>query len=103
MSKLAISFAAAALLASVGFARDIVALSNGWTADGAPVTIPHTWNALDASDGKDIKPDAVREWYSAGSPSPSAVTALAAPTRVQTTGRVALVATLRIRATTQAK
>ena len=28
-----------------------VELSTGWTADGEPVVLPHTWNAIDAADG----------------------------------------------------
>lgn len=28
-----------------------VSLSEGWTADGLPVSLPHTWNAVDAADG----------------------------------------------------
>ena len=29
-----------------------VSLSEGWTADGLPVSLPHTWNAVDAADGR---------------------------------------------------
>jgi len=37
-------------LASV--ARETIPLSGaGWTCDGAAVTVPHTWNAIDGSDG----------------------------------------------------
>lgn len=33
-------------------ARDVILLSgDDWTADGEPVTVPHTWNAVDGSDG----------------------------------------------------
>ena len=31
--------------------RVVVKLADGWKADGVPVTIPHTWNALDGEDG----------------------------------------------------
>ena len=52
------------------FARTVTELDTGWTADGKPVTLPHTWNALDASDGKDVPPRFSTQWnYSAGSPS----------------------------------
>ena len=27
-------------------------LSDGWTADGVAVTLPHTWNATDGADGR---------------------------------------------------
>ena len=31
-------------------AREVVLLSgDGWTADNEPVTVPHTWNAVDGS------------------------------------------------------
>ncbi|MBQ6327914.1 MAG: hypothetical protein IJI35_02775 [Kiritimatiellae bacterium] len=69
MRNTALSFCVAALFATTAFARDVVTMSDGWTADGAPVTIPHTWNALDASDGKDVPENWARDWYSAGSPS----------------------------------
>ena len=26
----------------------------GWTCDGAPVAVPHTWNAIDGADGLDV-------------------------------------------------
>ena len=32
-------------------ARRVTPLTDGWTADGVPVTLPHTWNAVDAADG----------------------------------------------------
>ena len=43
--------------------------ADGWLADGESVTLPHTWNALDATDGKDVPDDWATAWYSAGSPS----------------------------------
>ena len=61
--------ALAALASAPLGARTVVELADGWTADGAPVAIPHTWNALDASDGKDVPPTWAVDWYSAGSPS----------------------------------
>ena len=49
-------FLVAALAASVAgelFAgRTVIPLSGGgWTCDGEPVSVPHTWNALDGADG----------------------------------------------------
>lgn len=39
-------------VAAAAFAERRVTLFNdGWTADGAPVTLPHTWNAVDGADG----------------------------------------------------
>lgn len=32
--------------------RTVETLSNGWTCDGEPVGIPHTWNAVDGCDGE---------------------------------------------------
>ena len=33
-------------------ARTVTSLSgDGWTADGEPVSVPHTWNAVDGADG----------------------------------------------------
>ena len=42
-----------ALAAHLAFsaARVMTLLSDGWTADGVPVTLPHTWNAADGEDG----------------------------------------------------
>ena len=31
--------------------RTLTRLSDGWTCDGEPVPVPHTWNAMDACDG----------------------------------------------------
>ena len=31
-------------------------LTDGWTFDGEPVTVPHCWNAADGCDGKDVPP-----------------------------------------------
>ena len=36
----------------------IMSLSDGWTADGLPVSLPHTWNAVDAADGPGGERDA---------------------------------------------
>lgn len=46
-----------AMAAMAGFGgRRVVDLSGtGWTCDGAPVTIPHTWNAEDGADGGEPK------------------------------------------------
>lgn len=41
------------LLCSQLSARTVTCLSGGgWTFDGKPVSVPHTWNAFDAADGK---------------------------------------------------
>lgn len=39
----------------------IMSLSDGWTADGLPVSLPHTWNAVDAADGPGGERDAHRD------------------------------------------
>lgn len=44
-----------------------VSLSGGWTADGDPVAVPHTWNAVDAADGEGRRPDWAKVGYSSGS------------------------------------
>ena len=36
----------------------VLPLSDGWTADGLPVSLPHTWNAVDAADGPGGERDA---------------------------------------------
>lgn len=38
-------------LAAFCAGRRVTTLSEGWTADGVPVTVPHTWNATDGEDG----------------------------------------------------
>lgn len=39
-----------------GSATETILLSGvGWTADGQPVTVPHTWNADDGADGPDAE------------------------------------------------
>ena len=54
--KLRIGFGGALLgilLSFAASARTVTCLSgDGWTFDGRPVAVPHTWNALDAADGK---------------------------------------------------
>ena len=48
---------AACLAGSLSWARTVHDLSGaGWTADGAPVTIPHSWNVEDGTDGKGFPP-----------------------------------------------
>ena len=43
---------AGVLFAPILFARTQIDLSgDGWTCDGVPVSVPHTWNAIDATDG----------------------------------------------------
>lgn len=42
--------------ALTGMARVSIPLSgDGWTCDGVAVTVPHTWNAIDGSDGLGLK------------------------------------------------
>jgi len=49
-------------------ARTVTCLSGAdWTFDGAPATVPHTWNALDAADGKNTL--VLNPGTSVGSPS----------------------------------
>ena len=51
-------------------ARVVTPLEDGWTADGERVRLPHTWNLLDATDGRDVPPRKSPLWnYSSGSPS----------------------------------
>ena len=48
---LAFAMAAAAVLPHAS-GRTVVSLSGGgWTLDGEPVSVPHTWNAIDGADG----------------------------------------------------
>ena len=48
---------AACLAGSLSWARTVQDLSGaGWMADGAPVTIPHSWNVEDGTDGKGFPP-----------------------------------------------
>ena len=43
-----------AVCGTVAGARTTTSLSgDGWTADGVPVTVPHTWNGIDGADGGD--------------------------------------------------
>ena len=49
--------------------RTTTLLSDGWTADGVPVTVPHTWNAEDAADGEGRAPDWATVGYSSGATS----------------------------------
>ncbi len=53
-----LGLAAAALLALTAVAeRSVTDLSGaGWTADGAAVTVPHCWNAVDGQDGPNGQP-----------------------------------------------
>ena len=45
------------LSAAVAFAGRVeTPLGEGWTADGVPVTLPHTWNAADGADGLGVEP-----------------------------------------------
>ena len=50
--KLAFALAVGAAVSLSAAARTVTCLSGeGWTFDGAPATVPHTWNAADAADG----------------------------------------------------
>ena len=50
------------------FARSTTCLSgDGWTLDGVPVSVPQTWNAVDAADGLNRVPE--NRGTSVGSPS----------------------------------
>jgi len=52
-AKITIAAVAIAVAAACG-ARTVRSLSGaGWTADGEPVAVPHTWNAVDGADGGD--------------------------------------------------
>ena len=51
MKKTTMTLACGALICTVS-ARTLTCLSGeGWTCDGEPVSVPHTWNATDACDG----------------------------------------------------
>jgi len=48
---------AALCVASAAHAERVeTRLASGWTCDGAPVCIPHTWNAVDGADGQGAYP-----------------------------------------------
>lgn len=51
------------------FAACLTQLSGGWTADGVPVHVPHTWNAVDAADGEGLAADWAQVGYSSGATS----------------------------------
>ena len=52
VKKFVVVIAVLAACRMVAEGRMVTCLSgNGWTCDGAAVTVPHTWNAADASDG----------------------------------------------------
>ena len=43
--------------AMIAHGREVITLSGGgWTLDGEPVTVPHTWNAIDGADGGENPP-----------------------------------------------
>ena len=61
---------AIALLSAAAFAdRTVLPLDGGWTCDGAPVVVPHTWNAVDAADGEGRAEDWAKVGYSSGATS----------------------------------
>ena len=49
--RLRMTVAALALAGAAFAGRVETALRDGWTCDGEPVAVPHTWNAADAADG----------------------------------------------------
>ena len=49
--RLRMMFAALAWAGAAFAGRVETVLRDGWTCDGEPVTVPHTWNAIDAADG----------------------------------------------------
>ena len=64
MKKALSVFAALAALSAMA-ERNVTSLSGaGWTCDGEPVTIPHTWNAVDGADGS---PTGEEAWPYGGS------------------------------------
>ena len=65
----ALTLTAALTAAASAQARTVTSLSDGWTADGAAVAVPHTWNAVDAADGEGRAPDWARVGYSSGATS----------------------------------
>ena len=68
MKKRIVLFAVLSGMALPLFGRVVTSLSGDtWTLDGVPVTVPHTWNAEDAADGKDRVPK--NRGTSVGSPS----------------------------------
>ena len=54
-----------ALLASVslfaGTTKTLSLSGEGWTCDGAPVSVPHCWNSIDGADGPNGESDIFRE------------------------------------------
>ena len=41
----------------ISHGREVISLSgSGWTLDGEPVSVPHTWNAIDGADGGENPP-----------------------------------------------
>ena len=61
--------AVASLSASLVAGRTVTPLDGGWTCDGAPVVVPHTWNAVDAADGEGRAEDWSKIGYSSGATS----------------------------------
>ena len=60
--KYQLAFLAFAYLSLTSFAATVTSLNGpGWTCDGEPVSVPHTWNTTDASDGPNGESDMFRE------------------------------------------
>ena len=49
-----------------GNLRSVTPLRDGWSCDGESVTLPHTWNAVDAADGEGRAENWAQEGYSSG-------------------------------------
>ena len=53
----------AAMVAACSIAGRVETSLVDWTADGVAVSVPHTWNAVDAAGGEDIPPPPGAELY----------------------------------------
>jgi len=56
MNKLMIAVGCALACAPGAFADRVETRLGNWTCDGAPVSVPHTWNAVDGADGQGAYP-----------------------------------------------
>lgn len=67
---------AVALMSMQSLARVSAILNDGWTVDGVPAAVPHTWNAIDAADGEGRAENWAKIGYSSGALSYARKTAL---------------------------
>ena len=67
---------AVALMSMRSLARVSAILNDGWTVDGVPAAVPHTWNAIDAADGEGRAENWAKIGYSSGALSYARKTAL---------------------------